>query len=213
MIRPFQGYGQFLHLDRGYAFFAPDPGPSRLIQAAIVQPDGSVQEELYPDLSSQWPRLLYHRHFMLTEYLSEIYQPPGPPNEMFEIDPLEAQLWQRARGRYEYVRQSMIDHLRTVNDDKQVAIRRIEHALPTLAQFNESPLALDDPRSYNVLLDQPVVSDTIAPTGPTEVIPPPTTPGQATDAGPLSPPAATAQPQPSDPSRGLESATDSEGRP
>ena len=163
LIRPFQGYGQFLYLDRGYAFFAPDPGPSHLIQAAVTDDDGEVTETMYPDLDRQWPRLLYHRHFMLTEYLHEIYWPPGPPNEMFETDPPAARLWQQRRSRYEYVRKSMVDHLRHVNDGRQVAILRIEHGLPPLANFIEEPIELDDPRLYSVLLDQPIISDAIAP--------------------------------------------------
>jgi len=184
LLRPVAGYGQFLHLDRGYAFFAPDPGPSRLIQVAVVAPDGSVTESMYPDLQSQWPRLLYHRHFMLTEFLSNIYQPPGPPDEMFQSDPLGAEMWQRARGRYEFVRKSMVDHLRSVHDGRPVAIRRVEHAIPALPEYNAEPIPLSDPRLYNILLDQPVFSDQMAPADgsppaeatpaeESEVIPPP----------------------------------------
>src|SRR6056297_2251607 len=55
---PVRGYGEFLYLNRGYAFFAPDPGPSHLIQAAIVDPEGRMVEQMYPDLDQQWPRLL-----------------------------------------------------------------------------------------------------------------------------------------------------------
>jgi hypothetical protein len=160
IIQPFEGYGQFLHINRGYAFFAPDPGPSRLIQAAVVEEDGTVTEKMFPDLEAQWPRLLYHRHFMLTEYLSNIYRPPGPPEELFEVDADGAKLWQRERARYEYVRQSMIEHLRHQFGDKEVAIRRIEHGLPSLADFRKEPIELDDPRLYRVLLDQPVFSET-----------------------------------------------------
>jgi hypothetical protein len=172
LIRPFAGYGQFLYLDRGYAFFAPDPGPSHLIQAATTGPDESITERMYPDRKDHWPRLLYHRHFMLSEYLNEVYWPPGPPDEMFQIDPAGAEIWQQRRGRYEYVRQSMIDHLQAENEGREVAIRRIEHLLPGLQDFVAEPIALDDPRMYRVLLDQPVFSDEIAP-ATTEEIPSP----------------------------------------
>ncbi|MCS7471226.1 hypothetical protein NZK35_31605 [Stieleria sp. ICT_E10.1] len=174
LIRPFAGYGQFLHMDRGYAFFAPDPGPSHLIQAASTNADGTLTERMYPDRNDQWPRLLYHRHFMLAEFLNDSYWPPGPPNEMFESDRAAAELWQQRRGRYEWIRQSMVDHLRSVNEGRDVAIRRLEHGLPGLQEFTEEPIALDDPRLYNVLLDQPVFSDEIAPAPvTTEVIPAP----------------------------------------
>ncbi|WP_145389563.1 hypothetical protein [Stieleria neptunia] len=174
LIRPFAGYGQFLHMDRGYAFFAPDPGPSHLIQAASTNDDGTLTERMYPDRHDQWPRLLYHRHFMLAEFLNESYWPPGPPDEMFQSDRPAAELWQQRRGRYEWIRQSMVDHLRSVNDGREVAIRRLEHGLPGLQEFSEEPIALDDPRLYNVLLDQPIFSDEIAPAPvTTEVIPAP----------------------------------------
>ena len=174
LIRPFAGYGQFLHMDRGYAFFAPDPGPSHLIQAASTNADGTLTERMYPDRNDQWPRLLYHRHFMLAEFLNDSYWPPGPPNEMFESDRPAAELWQQRRGRYEWIRQSMVDHLTSVNEGRDVAIRRLEHGLPGLQEFAEEPIALDDPRLYNVLLDQPIFSDEIDPAPVnTEVIPAP----------------------------------------
>ena len=175
LIRPFAGYGQFLHIDRGYAFFAPDPGPSHLFQAAMAQPDGSIVEQTYPDREQHWPRLLYHRHFMLAEFLNETYWPPGPPDEMFEADRAGAEIWQQGRGRYEYIRKSVVDHLKTVNDGRDVVIRRLEHNLPALTDFAAEPIELTDERLYNLLLDQPIYSDQIAPTEnvETEVIPAP----------------------------------------
>lgn len=174
LIRPFAGYGQFLHMDRGYAFFAPDPGPSHLIQAAFTQADGSITEQRYPDRDDQWPRLLYHRHFMLAEFLNEAYFPPGPPDDLFESDPAVAAIWEQRRGRYEYIRRSLIEHLRSENEGREVQILRIEHALPGLQEFVEQPIELNDPRLYNVLLDQPIFSDEMAPAaGTTEEIPAP----------------------------------------
>lgn len=180
-ITPFEKYGQSLYIDRGYAFFAPDPGPSHLIQAAITGTDGNRTEELYPDLDNQWPRLLYHRHFMLAEYLEEIYQPPGPPRELAELDPEAAEYWVRSRARYEHVRQSVINHLKERHGGQDVAIRRIEHLIPDLTLFVEEPIALDDPQLYRVLRDQPInlgggalPSDAdvlAAPTRPAETIP------------------------------------------
>ncbi|KAA1260193.1 hypothetical protein LF1_27320 [Rubripirellula obstinata] len=186
-ITPFEKYAQSFYIDRGYAFFAPDPGPSHLIQAAITDSDGNRVEELYPDLDQQWPRLLYHRHFMLAEYLEEIYHPPGPPRELAELDREAAEYWVRSRARYEHVRQSVVDHLKQKHSGQQVAIRRIEHLIPDLSMFIEQPIALDDPQLYRVLQDQPIdvlgdiagnpsQSDAdvlVAPTKPPETIEPP----------------------------------------
>lgn len=178
LFRPLSRYSQFLYLDRGYAFFAPNPGPSHLIQAAISS-DSETIERMYPDREQQWPRLLYHRHFMITEFLEEIYQPPGPPEELRRLDPAEAENWAQARARYEYVRQSVIDHLRHENPGREVAVRRIEHLIPDLDLYREEPIELTDERLYRVLLDEPIVlnldgnAELSAPEGPAESVPPP----------------------------------------
>jgi hypothetical protein len=156
LLVPFEGYGQFLYIDRGYAFFAPDPGPSHLLQAAITDSSGQRIEKTYPDRKQQWPRLLYHRYFMLAEFMDEIYQPPGPPQELVELDREEAESWVRSRARYEHVRQSIVEHLKAENPGHDVAIRRIEHLIPDVIEFQREPIALTDQRLYQVILDQPI---------------------------------------------------------
>lgn len=156
LLRPLEGYGQFLYMDRGYAFFAPDPGPSHLIQAAITDQSGNRQEVMFPDRTQQRPRLLYHRHFMLTEFLFEIYQPPLPEVEIAALDPSEAEYWQQSRARYEYFRRSLVQHLESVHPGREIAIRRIEHLIPDLVTFRERPVSLTAEGSYRVMLDQPI---------------------------------------------------------
>ncbi len=202
-LRPVEGYCQFLYMDRGYAFFAPDPGPSHLIQAAISDSSGETSEELFPDVEVQWPRLLYHRHFMITEYFADLYVPPGPPREFVESNRAEAEEWARARKRYEHVRASIIHHLEQANPGDQVSIRRIEHLVPNLIEFQRDPVSLTDERSYQVLLDDrddtAMPGELTAPTGPPESIPAPS--GQqpeasGADAGDLRPSGATPTPGP-----------------
>lgn len=180
-------YSQFIYADRGYAFFAPDPGPSHLIQAAITGHNESRVELMYPDLQRQWPRLMYHRHFMLAEFLHEIYHPPGPPQFLIEGDPQEAQRWAQSRARYEHIRQSMVEHLRREHRGKDVSIRRIEHVIPDVVEFQREPIELTDPRLYQVLLDRPLdeaYEGTLAePIGPPETVPPPNDATGDTSAG------------------------------
>lgn len=179
LFKPFQAYAQFLYTDRGYAFFAPNPGPSNLIGVAMETPDGSVKEVLYPDLNQQWPRLLYHRHFMMTEYLNEIYWPPGPPANLADSDPEAARLWKQGRGRYEAVRDSIVRHLKKVNEGRDVKIRRLRHHQPDMLDYRAEPIALDDQRLYEVLLDQapseeriePLPSQDVAPRTPNNTAP------------------------------------------
>jgi hypothetical protein len=162
LLGPLESYGQFLYIDRGYAFIAPDPGPSHLIQVAVTDPStrdtsgtATREEWMYPDRSRQWPRLLYHRHFMLTEYLYEIYQPPLP-DDVSQLQPDELKFWTDARSRYEHFRQSMIRHLEHENPNHEIAVRRIEHLIPDLVAYREQPVSLTDINSYRVLLDQSV---------------------------------------------------------
>ena len=161
LYRPLQSYCQFLYLNRGYAFFAPDPGPSHLFQAELTTASGDSVEQMTPDRERHWPRLLYHRHFMLAEFLHEIYQPPGPPEDLAAVEPVAADEWLRLRARYEHVRQSITDHLRHTNDDREVRMRRIEHLIPGNLEFLESGIALNDPLLYEVLLDLPLDQGTV----------------------------------------------------
>ena len=67
--RAFAPYITALYLGHGYHFFAPDPGPSTLLKYEGTRPDGTPVAGTLPDLNDHFPRLLYHRHFMLTERL------------------------------------------------------------------------------------------------------------------------------------------------
>jgi hypothetical protein len=64
-------YLQALYLNHGYHFFAPDPGESTLLAFSVETADGRIVEDVIPHRRIQ-PRLLYHRHFMLTESLAFI---------------------------------------------------------------------------------------------------------------------------------------------
>lgn len=59
-------YNQLLFLNHGYHYFAPDPGPSTLIGYSIERPDDIPIRGRFPDTST-FPRLMYHRYFMLAE--------------------------------------------------------------------------------------------------------------------------------------------------
>jgi hypothetical protein len=113
---------------------------------------------------------------MLAEYLTEVYQPSGPPRELIEADRLAAEEWARLRLRYEHVRQSIVDHLSHENGGKMVAVRRIEHLIPSAYEFQNSEIELNDPLLYQVMLDRPLVvadSNVGQPVGPPESIPAP----------------------------------------
>jgi hypothetical protein len=69
----FRPYLEAAYLNHGYKFFAPDPGPTHLVRYELQLPGGETKTGTFPNLAEQRPRLLYHRHMMLSERLD------GPP--------------------------------------------------------------------------------------------------------------------------------------
>ncbi len=65
----FRPYIEIADLNYGYKFFAPEPGPGNSFKAVLKFEDGHTEEKMFPDLDEQWPRLFYHRHMMLSEFL------------------------------------------------------------------------------------------------------------------------------------------------
>ncbi|MCA9084046.1 MAG: hypothetical protein KDA81_08325 [Planctomycetaceae bacterium] len=61
-------YLQLLYLNHGFHFFAPQPGSSNLVSWAVTTKSGETVSGRFPNFDIK-PRLLYHRHFMLSEFL------------------------------------------------------------------------------------------------------------------------------------------------
>ena len=76
--RIFQPYLQLGYLNHGYHFFAPEPGPSHLIRYELTLADGSTKTGYFPNSKEHQPRLLYHRHFMLSEHLAGMMESGAP---------------------------------------------------------------------------------------------------------------------------------------
>ena len=154
---PVRGYSEFTYLNHGYAFFAPDPGPSHLMRVQFEKPDEDgrnvSQEWMFPDLKEQWPRLLYHRHFMLAEFLHNTYQPrsfPGPTPD----DPAVLEAWNKGRARHEAILDSITNHLKKRAGVDELRLRRVEHQLVGLPEFLNGQNRLDDPLLYLELSDE-----------------------------------------------------------
>jgi hypothetical protein len=168
--RCFRPYLNALYLDHGYWFFAPDPGPAHLVDYKVEFDDGRQPiTGRFPDLKSQRPRLLYHRHFMIAESLHNRFVPPDPPPEP-SPPPLTASADERAlyqqariqyirrvtaynhaRAQYAAMQRSISEHLKHVHGGQRVTLTRIEHQLlsPDEVQFANRPL--DAPETYVAL--------------------------------------------------------------
>ncbi|HAC89959.1 MAG TPA: hypothetical protein DCF63_04895 [Planctomycetaceae bacterium] len=161
-------YIEFAYLNHGYFFFAPEPGPSHLMQCDLTFDDGSISHIRYPDKQAQWPRLLYHRHFMLAEFLNQLHAPPIDPALIQQAPAAESEEWKRDRARFEDVRNSMQAHLVHRYGATSATIQRVRHVLPGSDAVLKNKLPLSDPSLYIVLPDS-IPSDPAQPspvTGP-----------------------------------------------
>jgi hypothetical protein len=143
---PLRPYIDFAYLNHGYAFFAPNPGPSHLVRWRLEFDDGRTPvEQTFPDVDRHWPRLLYHRHFMLAEQLNSDFVPPQPP----DTDD-EGQLagWRRRRAVYAAKWRSYENQLRTRYAADRVTLTRVEHELPSWEEVQLGRRRLDAEDSY-----------------------------------------------------------------
>lgn len=150
-------YIDFMYLHHGYFFFAPNPGPSHLMDIRLNDADGSVRHLRLPNHRAQWPRLLYHRHFMLSEFLFQLYTPAPAPVEVNASLPI-GQQWQRDRELFERVRGSMQNHLAKRYEAESAEIQLMEHRLPNAIEVFDRQLQLDDEQFYILLPDYPPAS-------------------------------------------------------
>jgi len=148
VVDALQPYIDIAFLNHGYAFFAPNPGPSHLLRARIEFDDGREPiEETFPNLGQQWPRLLYHRHFMLSEQLNAQYQPPQLPQEISQELEL-ADRWQTARRLYELKWRSFKERLEAKHDAPYVTLTRVRHRMIDVFEVEEQNKKLDDKDTF-----------------------------------------------------------------
>lgn len=131
MYGVFRPYLEFLNFNQGNHFFAPDPGVSTLLAYTVETAGGPSIAGRLPDRRTQ-PRLLYHRHFMLTESLGNSdFLRPEVRDRL--IQAFARQLLRQHRGH-------------------AVSLSRVTHELPSTEQvLNGTPL--DAPESY---IEEPI---------------------------------------------------------
>ena len=145
LLRP---YVEVMYLDHGYFFFAPNPGPSHLVRYKLEFADGREPViETFPDIDHHWPRLLYHRHFMLAEALHNTYAPPTPP-PIIADNATELARWRRGRDLYEAQWKSFEKHLKHKHGADWVTLTRVEHRQPSVYEFGDDRVRIDDKRLY-----------------------------------------------------------------
>ena len=169
-VRPYLDITQLSH---GYGFFATEPGPSHLVEYQLEFSSKDGQEVApvrgqFPNIKTQWPRLRYHRYFMLSEKLLIFLQPqPEPPPQLPEealrtpwgvarsqLQQSEYQRdverWQRNREMYDVIVKSYGQHLLAESGAALVRLRVARHLLPD-PEAVRAGMSLNDPGSYVVL--------------------------------------------------------------
>lgn len=143
-------------LNHGYRFFAPDPGPSHIIRYEMTLPDGTVTKGRIPDPQDHWPRLLYHRHFMMTETMfnnhSQINENP-PLDIMTEEEKRRlAARNERARQLTRLISEGIAKQLLNRYEGESVHLYLQRHEIPFPEAVQEG-MELDDPSLYVDLVD------------------------------------------------------------
>ena len=147
-------YIDLVYLNHGYAFFAPDPGSSHLLQARLEFDDGREPvETTMPDLEQHWPRLLYHRYFMLSEHLNGAFVPPEAPAEIGSGPEAQGE-WRWVRKMYEARRAAIESHLLNRWGADRVTMRRIEHRLLEPYEFVTLGKRIEAPDTYVELTEE-----------------------------------------------------------
>ena len=164
LVRP---YATALYLNHRYFFFAPETGPAHLVDYKVEFADGRpAKTGRFPDLKTERPRLLYHRHFMLAEALNNRFVPPEPPPEPspppLTATPAEKTVyqamrteytrqiaeWTHARRQYDAMRKSFEEHLLDKYGGSRVTLTRVEHRLLSPEEVQLAGTRLNDPSTY-----------------------------------------------------------------
>ncbi len=162
----FRPYINAADLSHGYRFFAPDPGPSHLVRYRLEYENKPAEEGTLPNLNVHWPRLLYHRYFMLSEHLFDQYRIWHEEAELqkeiqeghseLELSPaeqtVEANATTRDESMYRAMAQSYADELLRRTGAKRVSLKLIVHAIPTPNDVLHGR-RLDDKSSYRAIGD------------------------------------------------------------
>jgi hypothetical protein len=135
--RKMQWYLDALYLNQGHSFFAPEVGPGYVIRYELFDPSGRVIEQgELPNRKEHWPRLRYHRHFMLAD--QAIYP---------SLDQQYRDSWQR-----KYLEAYGRQLLRAHEDAQAVRVRRYVH-LPIPRDLVLEGRKMTDPQSYEMIME------------------------------------------------------------
>jgi hypothetical protein len=176
--RVFRPYAQFLFLDHGYFFFAPNPGPGHLLRVAAdsdplpppanlfqVNPHEGV---LIPDRNRHRPRLLYHRYLMFAEFVNSRFAPPELDPELAR-DPLIQKSWENDSAIYRNLIGAISENVKRETGKPFVRVDRLEREIPDRISTLQRNVRISDPRWVRILPES--LSDFPPPPPPASIAP------------------------------------------
>ncbi len=126
----FSPYLEFAYLNHGYRFFAPNPGPSHLVRYKVELADGTHEEHRFPDTSQHWPRLLYHRYFMISESVYNLTEPVREAPPEGAISPQEKMAFEKDRARADALVRSLSRYLLEHHNGQRIELYLQQHIIP-----------------------------------------------------------------------------------
>jgi hypothetical protein len=143
----FTPYLKATFLNHGYRFFAPNPGPSHLVRFEIDLQDGAQIGGKFPDPNDSWPRLLYHRMFMISETLFNLDDPIREPPPPEAVTPQELADFQSQRATADALIQAIARRLLDKHQGERVRLFLQTHNIPFPGEVSAGR-PLDDPQLY-----------------------------------------------------------------
>ena len=146
LARRLEPYLVAAYLNHGYRYFAPNPGPSHLVRYELTMADGRQLPGLrrIPDLTEHWPRLMYHRYFMISERVgASIPPPPAGINGPLEFE----QFLQATRAEAQPLVRSIAEHLKHESGAVSVKLYLQKHLIPSPQEVLQG-MQLNDSRLY-----------------------------------------------------------------
>lgn len=136
------------YLNHGYRFFAPNPGPSHLVRYEIDLKSGGEIKGHFPDTEDQFPRLLYHRMFMVSETAFNLAEPvreTPPAGALSELEQLD---FDKQLAASDSLAKSIARQLLTQYDGRQVRLFLMTHEIPFPTDVAAGQ-RLDDPTLFH----------------------------------------------------------------
>lgn len=119
----------------GYRFFGPDPGPSHITSFEIETEDGQQISGKFPDPNEYWPRLRYHRWFMLSESLFQQVSMPPPEEHRQTVAAMQRTIEQLRLEQKLPAMRKLVAEKQQLVQEYELARKRSDDLLRGLAEY------------------------------------------------------------------------------